>query len=105
MKAEQIGLLIALPIALIFFGGLIYFFLRFDAMLRRIYEADRERWRRLGGPVGFFWIPEEKTPFFRSTNSRNRLSLAFLLAGLKEPSTESCVPRSGHTTRVEQSRE
>jgi len=85
MKAEQIGLLIALPIALILFGVIIYFFRRFDAMLRRIYDADRERWRSLGGPVGFFWIPEEKTPFFRSTNSRNRLSLAFLRAGLKEP--------------------
>jgi hypothetical protein len=81
---NSIGLLIALPLAFAFFGAWIFIAIRFDCRLRHIYETDKERWQKLGGPVGFFWIPKEKTPFFRSTNSRNALLFDYLSGGLKD---------------------
>lgn len=50
---------------------------RFDAALRHLYETDHERWKKLGGPTGFFWRPNEKVPFFRSIYARDALNLRF----------------------------
>jgi len=77
--------IIALPLVIAFGVYVIYAFFKFDAALRYIYDTDRERWRSLGSPMGFFWIPEEKTRFRESTMSRNELFSEFRRARLKWP--------------------
>jgi hypothetical protein len=79
------GALIAAIFGLAIVGGMILGFLRFDAMLRHIYETDKDRWLALGSPIGFFWSPKDKSSFFQATNARNALFFSFLAAGLKEP--------------------
>jgi hypothetical protein len=70
---------------LVFFAVTIALFKRFDAMIRRIYDGDRDRWLELGGPTGYFWHPKEKRSFFRSFLARDALLFSFIGAGLKEP--------------------
>jgi hypothetical protein len=81
---EIIALLIAFPLAIGFFVFALVGFKRFDAMVHRIYDTDKERWESLGRPMGYFWTPKEKTPFFRSTSSRDTLFFQFLAAGMTE---------------------
>lgn len=50
---------------------------RFDAVLCAIYSKNREQWRALGQPMGFFWRPQDSVKFLGSTNSRNRLFFVF----------------------------
>lgn len=98
--------IIALLFAVLFFGFAIFGFRRFDAMVRRIYLTDKERWQKLGSPMGYFWIPNEKTPFFRSTYSRDALFFSFLAAGFREPiqppqGNASSGPSSGDSSASE----
>jgi len=79
------SLVIALLVVVLFFSFAIFGFRKFDAMVRHIYLTDKERWQKLGSPMGYFWIPKEKTPFFRSTHSRDALFFDFLAAGFREP--------------------
>jgi len=78
-------LFIALPLALAAGCLIIWAFFKFDAALRHIYDTDRERWRSLGSPMGFFWIPEDKTRFLESTMSRDELFSDFIQARMKWP--------------------
>jgi hypothetical protein len=85
---------------------------RIDTVLRTLYTLDRERWREIGKPVGYFWRPKqgEGVEFFRSTNSRNALTFSYLLshdqfqqttrprtrsAGGNPPSTGGMIRRDG----------
>ena len=94
----SIILFIALPLAIAAGCVVIRAFFKFDAALRDIYDTDRERWRRLDSPIGFFWIPEEKTQFRESTMSRNDLFSDFLKAGLKWPNKAAEPSRTTVTT-------
>ena len=91
-------LFIALPVALAVGCLIIRAFFKFDVALHQIYDTDRERWRSLGSPMGFFWIPEDKTRFRESTMSRNDLFSEFFRAGMKWPNQPplrmpvSCTP-------------
>jgi hypothetical protein len=67
---------------------------KFDLLLYRIYDSDRERWKKLGSPTGYFWHPKEKLPFFRSTFSRDAFFFDFLSAGLKDPNPPSGQPEA-----------
>ena len=76
-------LLFALAIAVFVFAFRVL--RRFDETLRRLYEGDRERWTKLGRPIGYFWRPSEKTSFFSSCYSRDAMFFEFLARGCKEP--------------------
>jgi hypothetical protein len=72
-------------LALALFGAMFAGFLRFDRMLRHIYESDHLRWERIGRPRGYFWQPRETVPFFGSCFARDELFFRFLCSGFKEP--------------------
>jgi nitrogen fixation-related uncharacterized protein len=89
-------LFIALPVALAVGCLILRAFFKFDVALHQIYDTDRERWRSLGSPMGFFWIPEDKTRFRESTMSRNDLFSEFFRAGMKWPNQPPLqTPASG----------
>jgi 3-oxoacyl-ACP reductase-like protein len=52
-------------------------FRRFDAKIQYIYEHEYERWTALGKPMGYFWKPKEKVPFFSSFLARDSLYMNF----------------------------
>lgn len=75
--AESLSMLVFLGISLVLGWVGIRRTKRFDAAIRHIYETDHDRWRKLGRPIGYFWIPKEKVPFFRSIYARDVLNLQF----------------------------
>jgi hypothetical protein len=70
------GILLTVSLAILW----LRFAVKFDLVIAALYENNRERWRELGSPMGFFWSPrvEDRVKFRESTNSRNELASVFL---------------------------
>lgn len=67
------GMLIAMLFAGVFFAAIIIVMRRADSAIKDLYSTDRERWRELGSPTGYFWRPKERGPFFRSIGARDEI--------------------------------
>ena len=60
----------------------LWLFLGFDAELRRLYNLDRRRWRDIGRPIGFLWMPEraEAAPLMDSMSARTGLLVDYIIS-------------------------
>ena len=46
---------------------------RYDRFVRAAYQTDREFWRKMGEPRGYFWIPREKLFSFFAFGGMNSI--------------------------------
>jgi hypothetical protein len=65
------AVLVAMAVFGVFFVVCILALMKVNSVTEELYMTDRKRWRELGGPIGYFWRPSEKLPFFESVRARN----------------------------------
>jgi len=75
------------------FGLGLYAFIRFDDALCRLYETDKERWKRIGAPMGFIWSPADRSSFLQATESRNELFAMYVRVAFRRCSFPRELPQ------------